>query len=192
MNIHNELISRNQEFAADFRGDVQMLPNLRLVLLTCLDPRVDPAHILGLNLGDAVVIRNTGGRVTKSVVDEIATLSVMVNRATGGQEAGFHIVLMQHTQCGAQQLAHPQLRSMLAEKLGVDTSEYAITDHQSDLQTDIKRLVDAHFLPDAISVSALLYDVATGQVGEIVQPKRLSELRTSPKNAADSAFQHKT
>ncbi len=71
------LLERNRLFASDFAAaDLPILPKLRTVVLTCGDARVDPAHILGLELGDAVVIRNNGGRVTPEVVQEIAALAV--------------------------------------------------------------------------------------------------------------------
>ena len=184
MNVHSELVQRNRTFAANFKGGLPILPKLRTVLVTCLDPRVDPAHVLGLELGDAVVIRNTGGRVTDSVIDEIATLAVMVNKATQGSESGFDVVLMQHTQCGAQQLADPQLQSTLREKLGIDVSAYAITDQPTDLRNDVQKLMCARTIPDAVSISALVYDVKSGQVEEILETKPLSQLRTSLANAA--------
>ncbi|MFA3916305.1 carbonic anhydrase [Ruegeria hyattellae] len=180
MDVQDELITRNQEFAAGFNGaDLPMLPKLRTVLLTCGDARADPAHILGLELGDAVVIRNNGGRVTRAVIEEIATLAVLVSALTEGREPGFNVVLMQHTQCGAQRLSNPGLRGMLLDKLGIDVSEYAITDQESDLLTDIGRFAAAPEVPDAIVVSALLYDVTTGTAREIAPAASLGAVRTT-------------
>ncbi len=179
MTAQNELIRRNRALAADFNGaELPILPKLGTVLLACVDARVDPAHVLGLELGDAVVIRNTGGRVTRAVIDEIATLAVLVSAMTEGREPGFNVVLMQHTQCGAQRLADPGLQGMLQEKLGIDVSEYAITDQASDMITDIERLRDADVIPDTISISAMLYDVATGAVREIASTTLLGSMRS--------------
>ncbi len=179
MTAQNELIGRNRAFAADFNGaELPILPKLGTVLLTCVDARVDPAHVLGLELGDAVVIRNNGGRVTRAVIEEVATLAVLVSAMTEGRELGFNVILMQHTQCGAQRLADPALQGMLQEKLGIDVSEYAITDQASDLMTDIERLRDAEVIPDTLSVSAMLYDVATGEAREIVSTTPLGILRS--------------
>lgn len=80
------LLNRNRQFAGNFASaDLPILPKLRTVILTCADARVDPAHIFGLELGDAVVIRNNGGRVTPAVVEEIAALSFIVAQMEGGE-----------------------------------------------------------------------------------------------------------
>lgn len=185
MSVQSDLIDRNRHFAATFnRGDLPILPQLRTVLLTCADARVDPAHVLGLDLGEAVVIRNTGGRVTRAVIEEIATLAVLVNALTEGREPGFSVILMQHTQCGAQRLADPELQAMLQQKLGIDVSEYAITDQASDLAVDIGRLRAALEVPDTITVSAMLYDVQTGTAREIAPPKTLADWRADGSHAA--------
>ena len=189
MSIQADLIARNQQFAVDFKdGDMPVLPKLRTVLLSCADARVDPAHVLGLDLGEAVVIRNNGGRVTRAVIEEIATLAVMVTAITEGRETGFELILMQHTRCGAQRLADPDLQMMLKNKLGIDVSEHAITDHAEDLLGDIGRLASAQELPDTIAVSAMLYDVADGTAREIASSKTLGEWRNSasPKNLSAS------
>lgn len=178
MSVQSDLITRNKQFAATFdRGDMPILPELRTVLVACGDARVDPAHVLGLDLGEVVVIRNNGGRVTRPVIEEIATLAVLVNAMTEGREPGFNVILMQHTQCGAQRLANPDLQAMLKEKLGIDVSAYAITDQACDLMTDIGRLCAAPEVPDTITVSAMLYDVATGTAREIAPAKSLGEWR---------------
>lgn len=180
MSIHDDLIARNMRFAADFdRGDMPMLPQMRTLILTCVDARVDPAHFLGLDLGEAIVTRNNGGRVTRAIIDEIVTLTVMVSAATNGQESAFNVVLVQHTNCGAQRLADPQLQRMLQHKFGIDVSEYAITDQGTDLMKDIGRLADAPEVPNDMTVSAMLYDVATGAVQEIAPVKRIAEYRAA-------------
>ncbi|MBT8458659.1 MAG: hypothetical protein KJN60_03210 [Boseongicola sp.] len=181
MNVQNDLIARNSKFAATFdKPDMPVLPRLRTVLLACADARVDPAHVLGLDLGEVIVIRNTGGRVTRSVIEELATLSVLANILTEGREQGFNVILMQHTQCGAQRLANPELQAHLKDSLGIDVSDYAITDQASDLMIDVGRLVTASEIPDAVTVSALLYDVVTGVAEEIASVKSLGEWRSDP------------
>jgi carbonic anhydrase len=178
MTIQSDLIARNETFASGFdQGDLEILPKLRTVILTCADARVDPAHIFGLDLGEAVIIRNNGGRVTRAVVEEIAVLAVLVDAASEGRENGFNVVLMQHTNCGAQRFANPDLQAMIKKKLGIDVSEYAITDQATDLLGDIGRLVDAPEVPDTIVVSAVLYDVSTGTVEVIAPEKSLGALR---------------
>lgn len=178
MSIQDDLITRNATFAATYdTPDMPALPKLQTVILACADARVDPAHVLGLELGEVVVIRNTGGRVTRALIEEIATLAVLANALTDGRAQGFNLILMQHTQCGAQRLAAPDMQARLKDTLGIDVSDYAITDQASDLMTDIGRLADASEVPGAIKVSAMLYDVATGTAREIAPEKSLADLR---------------
>lgn len=178
MSENSVLYERNRLFAEDFAAsELPVLPKLNTLVLTCIDARVDPAHVLGLELGDAVVLRNNGGRVTRSVIEEIATLSMMVAKLTQDETPAFNVVLMQHTQCGAQNFANPDFQDALKDKLGIDVSSYAITDQPTDLQTDIARLRDAPEIPGTLVVSALLYDVKSGRVTEIASPAKLSDLR---------------
>lgn len=171
------LFDRNAQFAEGFdKADLPILPRLNTLLITCIDARVDPAHVLGLDLGDAVVIRNNGGRATRAVIEEIAALAAMVGKLTKAPPA-FNVVLMQHTQCGAQNFANPEFQATLKDKLGIDVSESAISDHDTDLNGDIARLRDAPVLPGTLTVSAVLYDVKTGQLSEIAAPATLADLR---------------
>lgn len=102
MSVQSDLIDRNKGFADSFAAaELPELPKLRAIVLACIDARVDLAHVLGIELGDAVVARNNGARVARAFIDETATIAVMVARMTGVEQASFDIVLMQHTQCGA-------------------------------------------------------------------------------------------
>jgi carbonic anhydrase len=112
------------------------------------------------------------------VIEELATLSVLAGILTEGREPGFNLILMQHTQCGAQRLSNPELQAHLKDSLGIDVSDYAITDQASDLMTDIQRLAAASEIPDAVTVSAMLYDVATGIAKEVATVKSLGEWRS--------------
>ena len=169
------LLNRNRKFASDFTAaDLPILPKLRTVVLTCGDARVDPAHILGLELGDAVVIRNNGGRVTPEVVHEIAALSFIVAKMDGAERGPFELIIMQHTQCGAERFADPDFQRSLKEQLGVDVSSVAITDHELSLREDVERLRSAPEVPGYIVVSGLIYDVQHGHVREVIAPAALA------------------
>lgn len=170
------LLDRNRLFADDFAGaDLPVLPKLRTVVLTCVDARVDPAHVLGLELGDAVVMRNNGGRVTQEVVQEIAALAFLVSKMDGPQRGPFELVIMQHTQCGAERFADPALQRALKEHVGVDVSALAITDHEASLREDIERLRNAPEVPGYVVVSGYLYDVRHGLIREVVAPAPLAK-----------------
>ena len=179
MTILNEFTARNRSFATSFDGaEIPALPKLGAMILACIDARVDPAHVLGLQLGDAIVFRNSGGRVTQAFIDEVAVLAMMVAKRTGMDEAAFDIVLMQHTQCGAQAFADPGFQNLIKERIGVDVSPSAIVDPAQDLLGDIERLCAAKILPDSLRVAALLYDVETGVTREIAPQRTLADLRS--------------
>ncbi|MDW3222543.1 MAG: carbonic anhydrase [Paracoccaceae bacterium] len=178
------LKTRNQNFAAGFtQGDLVALPKLGMIIVACADSRVDPTTVLGLDLGDAVIMRNNGGRITPAIIEEITALSLLVGRITDQDAPVFHIMLMQHTKCGAQHFAAPDFQAHIKESTGIDVSASAITDPESDLMVDMARLCDATNLHGGLTVSAMLYDVETGQVHEIAATQSLTELRA---NAAAS------
>ncbi len=173
-NTITTLLNRNRQFAGDFAAaDMAILPKLRTVLLTCIDARVDPAHIFGLELGDAVVMRNNGGRVTPAIVQEVAALAFMVTKMGGEGPPAFEFIIIQHTQCGAQRFADPDFQRELMEQSGVDVSLSAITNPELSLREDVERLRSAPEVPGYVVVSGLLYDVKTGHVREVVAPTRL-------------------
>ena len=176
MTAISTLIDRNAAFAARFTmADLPILPKLRAVVLTCGDARVDPAHVLGLELGEAVVIRNNGGRITPEVVKEIAALAFLAARLDGPDCRPFELIVMQHTQCGAERFADPDLQRTLMEQIGVDVSSVAISDHETSLRDDIETLRQAPEVPGYIVASGLLYDTAHGHVREIVAPAPLAQ-----------------
>ncbi len=171
------LIDRNLEFASSFdQGDLAILPRLSTLVLTCLDARVDPAHFLGLELGDAVVMRNIGGRVTNEIIEHIAILRALVVVLAGG--AGFEVAIVHHTDCGTSRFANPQVRQKLAQAAGTSEAaieRLAITDPQASVAEDLDRLRAAPTLPDELVVAGYVYDVTDGQVREIFAPASLRE-----------------
>lgn len=179
MSSTTTLLERNRAFAASFvDGELPILPKLRTVVLTCGDSRVDPAHVLGLKLGDAVVIRNNGGRVTDAVVDEVAALAFIVAQIDGEMPGSFDLVIIQHTHCGAERFADPKVQYVLKEQLGVDVSSIAITDHVQSLKDDIRRLCDTDSLPGHIVVTGYIYDVEHGGLSEVAPPTSLEAARS--------------
>src|SRR5947208_6837193 len=116
------LMKRNEQFAATYTPGPLGPPASQVVIVTCLDHRVDPAITLGLQLGDAVVIRNTGGRVTQAVIDDIAYLAFLAEQLFSGQVAAeglFEVAVVHHTQCGTGFLADPGFRHRAAEATGL-------------------------------------------------------------------------
>ena len=107
------LLEHNEQFARTFTPVPLGLPTAQVILITCLDHRVDPALTLGLRLGDAPVLRNAGGRVTQPVIEEIAYLAFLGRRLAGGPVDGdksVEVAVIHHTQCGTGLLADPGFR----------------------------------------------------------------------------------
>src|SRR5689334_19887814 len=97
------LLERNEQFARSYTPTAMRPPTQGIVVVACLDHRVDPAIVLGLQLGDAPVIRNSGGRVTRAVIDDVAYLAFLAERlfdGRGGTDRLFEVAIVHHTQCG--------------------------------------------------------------------------------------------
>jgi len=124
-------VARNQAFAAAGGHDgASLFPALGLLVVTCLDARVDPARILDLDLGEALVIRNNGGRVTPQLINDLAYVSQLAETARP-EGPPFEVAVIHHTQCGAARLAEDAFRRRYAERIGANEStlrEYAILD----------------------------------------------------------------
>jgi carbonic anhydrase len=164
-------LARNRAFAAagGHEGAV-VFPKLRVFVVTCLDPRIDPAHFLGLGLSDAMVVRNVGGRVTPEVINDIAFIAQV---AEGALPDGplFEVAVIHHTQCGAGALADDAFRRRYAERIGGEESsirERAILDPASTVVRDVQRLRSADSVSPRVAVSGHVYDVVTGLVETVV------------------------
>lgn len=165
-------LERNRAFAAaDGHEGAVVLPNLDLLVVTCLDPRVDPAQFLGLGLSDAIVIRNVGGRVTPAVINDIAFISQIAESVLPDGPL-FEVAVIHHTQCGAAALADDDFRRRYAERIGAedgpDLREHAIVDPTPTVATDVERLAASDAISPRIRVSGHVYDVTTGLVKTIV------------------------
>jgi carbonic anhydrase len=171
-------LKRNRAFAAagGHQGAV-VFPNLGLMVITCLDPRVDPAHFLGLGLGDAMVIRNVGGRVTPEVINDVAFIGQLAESLLP-DGAPFEVAVIHHTQCGTGALADDTFRRRYAERIGVDETalrEHAVLDPAASVRHDVGRLLSASAIPSRIAVSGHVYDVVTGLVRTVTAVVRGTE-----------------
>ncbi len=164
-------LARNRAFAAEGRHQgAVVFPNLRLFVITCLDPRVDPAHFLGLGLGDALVVRNVGGRVTPEVVDDVAFIGQLAEHVLPGGPL-FEVAVIHHTQCGTGALADDRFRRRYAERIGAEEStlrEHAVLDPAATVIRDVERVRSAPAISPRVAVSGHVYDVVTGLVQTIV------------------------
>src|SRR6266705_2206794 len=156
----NPLLERNEQFARTYTPVPLGLPAAQVLVVTCLDHRVDPAIVLGLQLGDAPVIRNAGGRVTQAVIDDIAYLAFLAGQLFGGQgtpDTLFEVAVVHHTQCGTGLLTDSGFRRRAAEATG-------LADPHRTVHADVDRLLTAPSLSPKVSVSGHVYDIATGHV----------------------------
>ncbi len=169
-------LARNRAFAgAGGHEGATVFPALRLLVVTCLDPRVDPAHVLGLDLGDALVVRNGGGRVTPEVIENVAFVEQLAESVVP-EGPLFEIAVIHHTQCGAGALADDDFRHRYAQRVGAEETallEYAVRDPAATVASDVDRLRSAAAISHRVTVSGHVYDVVTGLV-ETVIPARAS------------------
>jgi carbonic anhydrase len=168
-------LERNRAFAAagGHEGAV-VFPNLRLFVIACLDPRVDPAHFLGLGLGDAMIVRNIGGRVTREVISDVAFIS-QITEAVIPDGPLFEVAVIHHNQCGTGALADDTFRRRYAERIGVEEStlrEHAVLDPAATVAQDVGRLRSAPSISSRVTVSGHVYDVTTGLVETVLPADR--------------------
>jgi carbonic anhydrase len=171
------LVERNQDFASHyFLKDLSLMPTLRAMIIGCVDPRVDPALLLGLGLGEAVVIRNVGGRITPATLQTVGMLGRIAQSERGNLAGEFHLIVLQHTQCGIARLEGDT--DMLASYFGIGkegVTSKAITDPHAAVAVDVAALKANPVLPGNWLVSGLVYDVATGLVDVVVPPAPLRQ-----------------
>lgn len=117
-----ELMRRNRLFAQRDHQILTAAPRLKVCIVSCPDPRVDPAQILGLQLGDAAVIRGAAGRISPIVMQQLLFLA-QTAAAIGESEGPMELVLMQHTDCAIKHLLGEDKREMLAAFLGCSCEE---------------------------------------------------------------------
>jgi carbonic anhydrase len=168
-------LARNSAFAAagGQQGAV-VFPNLRLFVITCLDPRVDPAHFLGLGLSDAMVVRNVGGRVTPEVINDVAFIGALAENVLPDGSL-FEVAVIHHTQCGSGALADDAFRRRYADLIGADESalrEHAVLDPTATVTCDVERLRSAPAISPRVIVSGHVYDVRSGLVQTVLHGGR--------------------
>jgi carbonic anhydrase len=175
-------LERNRAFAtAGGHEGAVVFPNLRLFVITCLDPRVDPAHFLDLGLSDAMVVRNVGGRVTPEVINDVAFIGQLAETALPDGPL-FEVAVIHHTQCGTGALADDTFRRRYAQRIGAEEStlrEHAVLDPAATVTRDVERLRSAPAISRRVTVSGHVYDVVTGLVQTVIPAGRGGD-RTVP------------
>jgi carbonic anhydrase len=168
------LLERNEEFAHAYTPVPLGAPATGLIVVTCLDHRVDPAIVLGLHLGDTPVIRNAGGRVTPSVITDVAYLAFLAEKLFGAADKLFEVAIIHHSQCGTGFLADPGFRREAADATGVSEASLEATevaDPYATVKVDVERLRTSPLLSPKVSVSGHVYEIETGRVRPILDAR---------------------
>ncbi len=162
-----KLMEANRAFSDGFNaGDLPMPPARPLAVLACMDARLHPERFLGLEIGDAHVVRNAGGRASEDALRSLLISSWLL----GTRE----FVVIHHTDCGMLTFTDGVLQGSIREKTGVDVSDMeflSFSDLDQSVRDDVERIRNAaKILPEDISVSGHVYDVKTGILREVVAP----------------------
>jgi len=160
--VTDELIQANEEYAAGFdKGDLPLPPAKRVAVVACMDARLIPTRALGLEEGDAHVIRNAGGLAR----DALRSL-VISEQLLGTRE----VVILHHTDCGMLTFQNEDVYAKVQDSLGADASDIDFLpfgDLDQSVRDDIRFLKESPLIPDDVSIRGFVYDVKTGRVREV-------------------------
>lgn len=156
MSVVPEIAAANERYAAGFeKGALPMPPGRRFAVVTCMDARLDPARFLGLEEGDAHVIRNAGGLVN----DETLRSLVISHHLLGTEEA----VVIGHSDCGMLTFTNEQLHERLGpESHGVDFQPFP--DVAARVRRSVAAIRESPLLPESFGATGFVYDVTTGRL----------------------------
>lgn len=171
-----DLTRRNAEFATTaFSADLTINPSGNMMVIGCVDPRVDPAHVLGLKNGEAAIIRNVGGRITPATLRTMAMLGkVGAANASTHRPGDWNLVILHHTDCGMTDLApFPELLAEYFEVPLLELETKSVSDPVGSVRVDVDVILRA-IHGTAFLISGLVYDVDTGLVETVVPPTPLS------------------
>lgn len=164
------LRARNEAFIkTQFDAEAPRIPTLHTLIVSCMDPRVDPAVVLGLQSGEAFVIRNVGGRVTPATVQMITLLEAIFDARGVPADQHFTLIVMHHTDCGLAQLE--SRRELLAAHFQIDSTaipEKAVTDPHAAVAVDVALLRANPTLRQHWDIYGMVYNVATGAAETVV------------------------
>jgi carbonic anhydrase len=162
MSVTDELLKNAEQYAESFdKGDLPMPPGKKIAVLACMDARLAPYRLLGLEEGDAHVIRNAGGVVTD---DEIRSLAIS-QRLLGTEE----IVLIHHTDCGMLTFTDDEFKQSILDETGIkpEWAAEAFDDLDKDVRQSIERIKASPFIPKKDAVRGFVYEVETGKLREV-------------------------
>src|SRR6266699_3594515 len=160
MTVVQEFLEANEDYARNFqKGNLPMPPARHVAVLTCMDARIDPARLLGLEEGDAHVIRNAGGRASEDAIRSL----VISEQLLGTTE----IVVIHHTDCGMLTFSNDDLRTKVKQELhaNADNIDFLpFKDLEQSVRDDVTFLRNSPLIPKSIDISGFIYDVRTGKL----------------------------
>lgn len=173
----DELLERNRRSAESFdAGDLPAPPATEVAVVACMDARLDPARALGLELGDAHVIRNAGGRATEDVLRSLVVSSHLL----GTRE----FAVIHHTDCGMATFTDEELRERIRRETGADAAGVdflPFSDLDESVREDVRRIRSSPLLPQGVTVRGFVYDVRTGLLREVDVPPDAATRRDGPR-----------
>ena len=164
MSYFENFLKANQAYV-ELHGELHLpiKPKTKVAIVTCMDSRLHVAPALGLALGDAHILRNAGGRITEDMLRSL----VISQQQLGTRE----IVVLHHTDCGAQTFQNKDFQEHLKRELGVDVSNQdflPFQDIDESVREDMRLLKDSPLIPDDVVISGAVYDVDTGFISEVL------------------------
>ena len=162
MSVTDDVVRNNNAYAQSFKkGDLPLPPAKRLAVVACMDARIDVHKVLGLQEGDAHVIRNAGGAVTDDAIRSLA----ISQRLLGTKE----IVLIHHTDCGMLTFQDDEVKKQIESEVGIRPAFAleAFSDPEDDVRQSIARIKASPFVPDKSNIRGFVYDVRTGKLNEV-------------------------
>jgi carbonic anhydrase len=159
MSAYDEILAANDRYAAGFdKGSLPVPPARRFAVLTCMDARLDPARFLGLEEGDAHVIRNAGGTVTDDVLRSLA----ISHHLLGTTEA----FVISHEGCGMLSFENPALREQIGDGAH-DVDFLPFSDLEGNVRDGVRRIHESPLLPDSFTARGFVYDTGSGRLREV-------------------------
>jgi carbonic anhydrase len=167
MSVIDELLEANRGYARTFdRGHLPMPPARRVAVVTCMDARILPSRVLGIDIGEAHVIRNAGGRAQEALRSLVISQQLLGTR---------EVAVIHHTDCGMLTFTNPQLRAKVKETLGADAGGIdflPFSDVEQSVREDVDFLRASPLIPRDIPIRGFVYDVKTGTLTEVASAPR--------------------
>ena len=160
----DDLLAANQQFAADFElGGFDGVAHAGVAIVTCMDSRIDPLHMLGLKAGDAKIFRNPGGRITEAALEALVLGVHLLNVR--------RILVIPHTRCAMAANSEQELREKVGASAGQDASWQTfnvVEDQLAALAEDVRKVRAHPLIPESVVVGGFVYDVDTGLIDQKV------------------------